>query len=212
MEDLVNLSLDEIIALQNKKKGARGGIRSGGRGRAFSGRIRGRRIPVVKNLNRAPFSRRTESASKLVVSNLAPRVTTADLQELFADHPYTDIAIHYDSSGRSLGTADVFFKRFSDAMFLKRQFMGVKLDGRLLDLFAVSSSSSPTRSRLRGVAQGGIRKRSGGFGSRASIGRAGGRRRRPRDENPRKKMTTEDLDRELDLYMRGSKHAKISAP
>lgn len=36
--------------------------------------------------------------------------------------------------------------------------------------------------------------------------------KRQNENNTRKQMTTEELDRDLDAYMRGSKHAKIVAP
>ncbi|KAL3994328.1 C-terminal duplication domain of Friend of PRMT1 family protein [Acanthocheilonema viteae] len=217
VNDLIGLSLDEIIARGGPKfRTSRrpGTARREGGVRGFRGGIR--RIPVVtsrrpKGNFRLNNLKRDINMCIVNISNLGPMVTTTDLQELFAEHPYEDVAVQYEPDGSPSGTAVVIFKRFEDGMKLKRQFTGVRLDGKAMDLFVLTKNdfmrgASKGRVTKRG-ARSNVRFRNNGLMKRKTSGFG-----RLRNTSRKPQVTSEELDRELDAYMRGSKHPKVSAP
>uniref|UniRef100_A0A0N5AGP0 RRM domain-containing protein n=1 Tax=Syphacia muris TaxID=451379 RepID=A0A0N5AGP0_9BILA len=218
--DLVNLSLDEIIARQKKFRNfssdQRGINRSGrGTGKLRNG-FRGNKIPTFGSFQNA--YKGNEKLYTVQISNLGPMVTTCDLQELFAGHLYVDIAVQYDQRGNSRGTAVVLFKRFEDAMQLKRQFTGVRLDGRVMELYAVSNRAASSACRvLQQVSNYGLpRGRGPKFGNRLKSGTFGGfriaKKTQSKSATRRPQVTAEQLDQELDEYMRTAKHTRVEAP
>ncbi|XP_070489956.1 aly/REF export factor 2 [Chironomus tepperi] len=158
---------------------------------------------------------RVLGTTKLIVGNLDFSVSDTDINELFQEFgPLKTAAVHYDRSGRSLGSADVIFERRNDALKAMKTYNGVPLDGRPMNIQLATSEVPQAGTRLgftkpatnntqrspRKPVGGGFRggRRQGGFSrgrGGSGAGRGGGR------GGPKKtEVTLDQLNAELDAY------------
>lgn len=191
----------------------RGGRRDGGRGRG-----RGRPSPYTRS-DKVPEDRwdhdmysgggggpirrgnrgNLGGVGKLLVSNLDFGVSDQDITELFSEFgAMRKSAIHYDRSGRSLGSADVVFERRADAVKAMQQYNGVPLDGRTMEIRLVDGSD--VSKRPSGGLEGRVGQRNQG-GARGGRGRGFRGRGRGRGRQTKENVSAEDLDKQLDDYI-----------
>ncbi|XP_059547885.1 THO complex subunit 4-like [Myotis daubentonii] len=240
MADKVNMSLDDIIGPNRSQRGGSGGARDrsqdrgrdrvsrgGGpfRNRAALDRGRNRPAPYSRPLRQLPDEWQHDrcrrglgrgagpvTGGKLLLSNLAFGVSDEDVQQLFAEFgPLKKAGVHYDRSGRSLGTGHVHFARKADALEAMRQYHGAPLDGRPLNIQLVTSQIHTQRSPVQSVNRGGVtpHRGSGGLGGGMPSRARGGSRATGRDtgRNSQQQISAEELDAQLDAYnsMRSTK-------
>ncbi|GAB2287651.1 hypothetical protein Dimus_022021 [Dionaea muscipula] len=85
---------------------------------------------------------RSESSTKLFISNLDNGVSNDDIRELFSEvGELKRYAIHFDKNGRPSGSAEVVYARRSDAFAALKRYNNVQLDGRPMKIEIQSPSS-----------------------------------------------------------------------
>lgn len=234
MSKHLDMPLDQIIEINKQKRGGwrgrgrRGGAFSGNRGARTGGFLRVRRqsaSQVAKSfISRLPDAgwRRDlfgdalgsalgiETSTKLFISNLDYGVSNEDIKELFLEMGnLKHCGIHYDRSGRSIGTADVVFIRRQDAIAAMKRYNNVLLDGKPLKIELIGRNLLPPVPRAtnraafgRGgpsAAKSGAR-RGRGIGFRRFQGRGRGWGRRPPFTEQRKQELASELDADLEKY------------
>lgn len=173
------------------------------------------------DMNDEPGRRRVLAAAgvggnaKLIVSNLASGTSEHDIQQLFEDiGPLKSVQMHYDRTGQSLGAANVLFEYRDDAAKAMKQYNGVRLDGRYMNIeLAVSDPpSSPASSRRGGGSapprfsrnQPNYGPPRGDYQTNRRGNRGGNQRNHHRTEGSQRQhqeaKTAEELDAELDEY------------
>lgn len=223
-------------------RGGRGGVRPFRRRRSISGGFRGVSRGGVQRRRDfrqpAPFIRTTEvpdvwehdmfeddrpsrgsrplgaqKSAKLIITNLDYGVTDQDIRELFADFgSLKHSAVHYDRSGRSLGTADVEYVSVADAIKAMKQYNNVPLDGKPMKIQFEGDNVVSDRARSMSSRLGPVNSRPSGRGQvfgrgrrfsgpRSSGGRRGGGGARGRGRGQSSALPSkEQLDAELDAY------------
>jgi len=210
MTEKMDMSLDDIIkkeGIKGARRGRGGGPqrragRGAGRG-AGTGRFQGRQrsTPYSRQSTGKPGAgkwqhdrfegRSTGGPAHLVVSNLDYGVNDKDIRELFTEFGnLRKAAVHYDKSGRSQGTADVVFESKASALRALKQYNGVPLDGRPMK---IELATIPEARAARPATQR--------VGQRAGGPSRGGARGGTRTRQPKKEVTAEQLDADLDAYV-----------
>ncbi|MBA0787189.1 hypothetical protein Gotri_026179 [Gossypium trilobum] len=151
-----------------------------------------------------------ETGTKLYISNLDYGVSNDDVKELFSEvGDLKRFTIHYDRSGRSKGTADIVFSFRTDALAAIKRYNNVQLDGKPMKIEIVGanistpvapSAANGTFGNSNGAPRGG-QGRGVGFGrQRGGIGGRGSGRGHGRGRGRGEKVSTEDLDADLEKY------------
>lgn len=222
MADLIDKSLDDIIKMK-KKTVTKRTSNQGAKPKPNTQRLKklGVRSGIIKKGGpRQVPQRQTPNASPkkeltlLHVSNLHYNVSNDDVRELFSEiGPIKKAVVHYDKSGRSLGTAEVTFTTRDAAIRAIKKYNNLPLDGRPMQIKIVPNEvniqRSPAKSRI-GVKPGsGVQKRQQNNGRPQNNNQKNGRANKPGGGKPKfqkgqrqakKPVTAEDLDADLEAY------------
>ncbi|WCJ19564.1 THO complex subunit 4 [Euphorbia peplus] len=230
MADNLDMSLDDI------RRAARRGGRPQPTSSASHGPLRrsflretprAHPYPLPEPTMLPPDRRNRDSpwGTKLYISNLDYGVSDRDLELLFSEEgELLWHSVHYDRSGRSKGTAEVVFARQEDALASVLRYHNSPLDGKLMKISLIGADlitpslqvSAP--SYYAGMPYGYGRNdqesyvprgrgRFHGAGARShghNRGRGGHEQVRHRGEY----ITTEELDADLERYVRDAKKRK----
>ncbi|OZC10467.1 hypothetical protein X798_02511 [Onchocerca flexuosa] len=147
--------------------------------------------------NRVDLARKV----RLHITNLAPTVNSADLNELFEEYSIHSATVNYNEMGESVGTADVVTDRVT-AREIIANLDGVALDGEVMAFHMIDDQAVPINRIVRIKDRLSFREHSGGITKKRLPKRTFTETNNRRKNRPKRlQMTDEELDRELEEYM-----------
>lgn len=157
---------------------------------------------------RSSDARENIGDGKLIISNLEQGVNDSDMEELFSEFgTLVNAKVHYDSSGKSRGSADVHFQRKFDAIKAMKQYNNVPLDGKPMKIELVTSSHGVLQrprpnNKFQSLPWGSknSQRRSGGRVEKNFQTRRGQKSSRGRHGRRTPHITADKLDKELEKY------------
>jgi THO complex subunit 4 len=153
--------------------------------------------PLARLGNAAAAPSQTPATCRIAVSNLNETVSQEDIKELFGDvGPLVNAKLHKDSSGRSLGRAEVVFVRMADALEAIKRYNGIPLDEMPLRITLATDRSTSAVESVPPTPSGGAAPpqryardqrdaRRGSRGPQRGIGKSRGGRTAPRSPTER---------------------------
>lgn len=165
---------------------------------------------------------------KVHVDNLDFGVTEKDMRELFGEFGgLKNVQMHFDSKGKSQGVCDIHFKTKSDGLRAVKKYNNVPLDGRRMKIDVVGQVNVPVvvskvQAAKKFVAQQGKKisavkkqqmkkqlpkKMAGKVGKaktpspKKKVLVKKGAKKPVQKKEPKKVVTEEDLDKQLDAYL-----------
>ncbi|KAJ3016038.1 hypothetical protein HKX48_004256 [Thoreauomyces humboldtii] len=209
----IDMSLDQIIEHRprgNRNNRGRGGNASGGGGGATrtAKRNAGTRAKPYGGGSGRPSAAASPApapglavSQKIAVSNLAPKVTQADLLELFGKIGQVKTAsLNFTANGKSAGTATIVFARPQHAPAAIKEYHERLLDGKPMRLELIVQANAiavlqKAAAAPRRAAKGGPSEAPASTGGRGKGRKGGAGKAKP------KPKTQDQLDADMEAYM-----------